>query len=145
MQLFMKRLKTYIPSETEPSWFVLDAKGKRLGRVATRAAVLLLGKHKPTYSPHQPGDAVIIINAADIECTTKEKVYNWHTGYPGGIKSESFTHRKERNPEMLLQLAVKRMLPRGPRGYEMLRRLKVYADDQHPHAAQNPEILSEEK
>ena len=141
----MKRLKTYMPCHAEPSWFVIDAKGKRLGRVATQAATLLLGKHKPTYAPHMPGDAVIIINAADIECTTKEKVYHWHTGYPGGIKQESFAHRKERKPEMLLQQAVKRMLPRGPRGYEMQRRLKVYATAQHPHTAQNPTVLSEEE
>lgn len=140
----MKRLKTFMPKPSQPNWFLLDAKGHRLGRVATRAAKLLLGKHKPTYSPHMPGDAVVIINAADVECTSNDKVYHWHTGYPGGIKSESFTHRKERRPELLLQLAVKRMLPRGPRGNEMLRRLKVYSGVEHPHEAQAPVHLNEE-
>ena len=140
----MKRLKTFMPKPTQPNWFLLDADGKRLGRVATEAAKLLLGKHKPTYAPHMPGDAVVIVNAADIECTSSDKVYHWHTGYPGGIKSETFSKRKERRPEMLLQLAVKRMLPRGPRGNEMLRRLKVYAGTEHPHEAQAPIKLNQE-
>ena len=133
-----------MPKPSQPNWFLIDAQGQRLGRIATRAAKLLLGKHKPTYAPHQPGDAVVITNAADIECTSNDKVYHWHTGYPGGIKSETFAHRKERKPEMLLQLAVKRMLPRGPRGNEMLRRLKVYAGAQHPHEAQSPVHINEE-
>jgi large subunit ribosomal protein L13 len=135
-------MKTYTPkaSEIQRSWHVLDASGKILGRLATEAARLLRGKHKPIYAPHADvGDFVIIVNAAKVRVTGKkaeQKIYYWHTQYPGGLKSVNFAKLLQTHPERVIRHAVKGMLPHNPLGRAMLRRLKVYPGDAHPHQAQ---------
>jgi large subunit ribosomal protein L13 len=135
-------MKTYTPkaSEIQRSWHVLDASGKILGRLATEAARLLRGKHKPIYAPHADvGDFVIIVNAAKVRVTGKkaeQKIYYWHTQYPGGLKSVNFAKQLQTHPERVIRHAVKGMLPHNPLGRAMLRRLKVYPGDAHPHQAQ---------
>jgi large subunit ribosomal protein L13 len=139
--------KTYIPKKTEleRNWYIIDAKDKILGRLATRIATILRGKHKPYFSPHMDtGDRVIVINASKIKVTGKklrDKLYRKHSGYPGGFKEISLNTLLEKNPSLVIRLAVKRMLPSGPLGREMLRKLKVYADDKHPHQSQKPKVL----
>lgn len=127
--------------ETKPQpnlqWHHLDGAGKRLGRLATQVAMILQGKHKPEYSKYLAnGDAVVITNCSEIICTSKDKRYDWHTGYPGGIKSMPYTKMQEKHPTRVVMLAVKRMLPRGPLGSVMLKRLRLYNGSEHPHAAQ---------
>lgn len=137
-------MKTYHakPHEVERKWYIIDAEDQVLGRVATKAATLLKGKHKPQYTPHvDTGDFVIIINADKIRVTgTKElnKVYYHHTGHPGGLKSETFAEAMAKHPERVIQHAVKGMLPKGTLGRQMLKKLKVYTGSEHPHQAQNP-------
>lgn len=137
-------MKTFVakPHEVMRSWFVIDAKGKILGRVASEVARLLRGKHKPEFTPHvDTGDFVVIINAADIVVTgnkARDKSYYRHTTYPGGIREISFEKMQQRFPGRVIQKAVKGMLPKGPLGYAMIKKLKVYASSEHPHAAQQP-------
>lgn len=140
-------MKTYQqkPSEVQRQWFVVDAQGKVLGRLASRIAAILRGKHKPTFTPHvDGGDFVVVVNAEKVRLTGRklqEKVYYWHTGYPGGIKSATAAQMLERKPEWVIQKAVQRMLPKNPLGRRMLRKLKVYRGPEHPHAAQQPKPL----
>jgi len=140
-------VKTYHqkPSEVQRQWFVVDAQGKVLGRLASRIAAILRGKHKPTFTPHvDGGDFVVVVNAEKVRLTGRklqEKVYYWHTGYPGGIKSATAAQMLERKPEWVIQKAVQRMLPKNPLGRRMLKKLKVYRGPEHPHAAQQPKPL----
>lgn len=140
-------MKTYSakPTEINHKWFVVDAVGCTLGRLASVIATYLRGKHKPEYTPHMSmGDYVIVLNADKITVTgnkTKDKMYHRHTGYPGGIRTSSFEQLLQRSPEQVIQHAVKGMLPRGPLGRTMLDKLKVYGGSLHPHTAQQPEVL----
>jgi large subunit ribosomal protein L13 len=133
------------PAEVQRDWFVVDAEGKILGRLASRIAAILRGKHKPTFTPHvDGGDFVVVVNAEKVRLTGRklhEKVYYWHSGYPGGIKSATAAQMLERKPEWVIQKAVQRMLPKNPLGRRMLRKLKVYRGPEHPHAAQQPKPL----
>lgn len=137
--------KTYTPkaSEIERRWFVVDADGQTLGRLATRVARLLSGKHKPTYATHiDTGDHVIVVNAGKVRVTgskLQSKRYSRHSGYPGGFRQESLGHLLERRPEEVIRRAVKGMLPSNTLGTQQLRKLKVYASPDHPHEAQRPE------
>ena len=127
------------------SWYVVDAEDKTLGRLATEIARRLRGKHKPVYTPHvDTGDYVVVVNAAKVRVTgakTSDKMYYRHSGYPGGIKSQSFEQLRDSHPERIIEKAVKGMLPRNPLGRAMLKKLKVYAGSEHPHSAQQPETL----
>lgn len=140
-------MKTYSAkaSEIKRDWYVIDAADKVLGRLATEVASRLKGKHKAEYTPHvDTGDNIIIINADKVRVTgrkTSDKMYHHHTGYPGGLKSESFEKLQARKPEQIIELAVKGMLPKNPLGREMFRKLKVYAGTDHPHTAQQPKEL----
>lgn len=140
-------MKTFVakPHEVRREWFVIDAKDKVLGRVASEVARRLRGKHKPEYTPHvDTGDYIVIINAADIRVTgnkSKDKIYYRHTGYVGGIRETNFETMQQRFPGRALEKAVKGMLPKGPLGYAMAKKLKVYAGEEHPHSAQQPKPL----
>ncbi|MCQ9615419.1 50S ribosomal protein L13 [Paenalcaligenes niemegkensis] len=140
-------MKTFVakPHEVRREWFVIDAKDKVLGRVASEVARRLRGKHKPEFTPHvDTGDYIIIINAADIRVTgnkTQDKKYYRHTGYVGGIREINFERMQERFPGRAIEKAVKGMLPKGPLGYAMAKKLKVYAGAEHPHSAQQPKPL----
>ena len=127
------------------NWYVADADGQVLGRLATRVADVLRGKHNPGFSPHiDAGDFVVVVNAAKVRVTgrkTERKIYYRHSGYPGGLKVTNFAKLRASRPERVLQHAVKGMLPKGPLGYAMLKKLKVYAGGSHPHAAQQPKAL----
>jgi large subunit ribosomal protein L13 len=131
--------------EVQRDWFVVDATDKILGRVASEVALRLRGKHKPEFTPHvDTGDFIVVINAAKLRVTgTKalNKIYYRHTGYPGGIYETNFQKMQARFPGRALEKAVKGMLPKGPLGYAMIKKLKVYADATHPHAAQQPQVL----
>ena len=133
------------PLEVRREWFVIDAKDKVLGRVASEVARRLRGKHKPEYTPHvDTGDYIIIINAADIRVTgnkAQDKKYYRHSGYVGGISETNFETMQERFPGRAMEKAVKGMLPKGPLGYAMAKKLKVYAGAEHPHTAQQPKPL----
>ena len=139
-------MKSYIakPQEVERKWYVLDAEGKTLGRLASEAASILRGKKKPIYTPHvDTGDYVIIINAEKVEVTgkkRKEKIYKRHTGYPGGLRERTFEKLQAKNPEEIIRHAVKGMMPKGSLGRQMYKKLKVYAGNEHNHAAQKPEV-----
>ncbi|QEY59664.1 50S ribosomal protein L13 [Pseudomonas sp. C27(2019)] len=126
-------------------WYVVDAAGQTLGRLATEIASRLRGKHKPEYTPHvDTGDYIVVINAEQVRVTgnkTSDKIYYSHTGFPGGIKEISFEKLLAKAPERVLEAAVKGMLPRNPLGRDMYRKLKVYAGTNHPHAAQQPQEL----
>ena len=134
------------PAEVQRKWFVIDAQHAVVGRLASRVATILRGKHKPSYTPHvDTGDYVIIINADQVRFTgTKEddKLYYSYSGYPGGLKSRSARVMRSKKPEFLVRHAVKGMLPKGPLGRQMLTKLKVYAGQEHPHVAQAPEEIS---
>jgi len=140
-------MKTYTakPDDIKRDWYVVNAAGKTLGRLATEIARRLRGKHKPEYTPHMDtGDYIVVINAKDVRVSgnkRKDKMYHPHTGYPGGIESINFEKLMEKNPERVIEKAVKGMLPKGPLGREMYRKLKVYADEQHQHTAQQPQAL----
>ena len=140
-------LKTYIakPDEVQHKWLVVDAEGKVLGRLATRVATILKGKHKPIYSPHMDvGDHVIILNAEKVRVTGKKaaiKKYFHFTGYPGGARWESYEDLLNRAPERILQKAIWGMMPHSKLGKKMFKKLKVYVGNAHPHQAQNPEKL----
>ncbi len=137
-------MKTYQakPLEVEREWLVIDAENQVLGRVATKAAQLLKGKHKPQYTPHvDTGDFVIVINAEKIKVTgakATSKEYYRHSGYPGGLKCETFAEAMAKHPERIMEHAVRGMLPKGTLGRAMGKKLKVYAGAEHPHAAQKP-------
>lgn len=139
--------RTYFAKQTDVirKWYLVDANGKTLGRLASRVAILLRGKHKPTFTPHtDTGDHVVIINADKIRLTgdkLKTKTYIHHTGYPGGLKSVTAEHLHAKNPTGLVTRAIKGMLPKNPLGKQMARKLKVYAGATHPHQAQRPESL----
>lgn len=132
------------PSEVERKWYVVDAEGQTLGRLATEVATLLRGKHKPTYTPHiDTGDHVIIINAEKIELSgnkLNDKIYYRHTGHPGGLKERTAKEMREKQPERMLELAIKGMLPKGSLGRSMAKKLNVYRGSEHPHQAQKPEV-----
>ena len=140
-------MKTFVatPSTIKREWFVVDAEGKTLGRLATEIATRLRGKHKPEYTPHaDTGDYIIVVNCEKIAVTgnkAKGKIYHSHTGYIGGLKSISFEKLIEKAPERVIQSAVKGMLPKGPLGRAMFRKMKVYAGPEHNHAAQQPQVL----
>ncbi len=127
------------------NWFVVDAAGKTLGRLATQVAMRLRGKHKAEYTPHvDTGDYIVVINAEQVKVTgnkSKAKVYYNHSGYPGGIKEITFEKLIAKNPTRVLEIAIKGMLPKNPLGRAMYRKLKVYAGDKHPHDAQQPQLL----
>lgn len=133
------------PETVQRDWYVVDAAGQTLGRLATEIALRLRGKHKPEYTPHvDAGDYIVVINAEQIRVTgnkTSDKIYYSHTGFPGGIKSISFEKLIEKAPERVIEKAVKGMLPNNPLGRAMYRKLKVYAGAQHPHSAQQPQEL----
>lgn len=136
---------TATPSTIKRDWYIIDATGKTLGRLATEVARRLRGKHKAEYTPHMDtGDYIVVINAKDIHVSGNkrtDKMYHHHTGYPGGLKSISFEKLLAKKPEQIIEIAVKGMLPKGPLGRDMYRKLKVYADAQHQHAAQQPQVL----
>lgn len=133
------------PESVQRDWFIIDAEGKTLGRMATEVARRLRGKHKPEYTPHvDTGDYIVIINADKVTVTgnkANDKMYYRHSGYPGGIKEINFADLQARKPEMIIEKAVKGMLPKGPLGRAMFRKLKVYAGAEHKHAAQQPQVL----
>lgn len=133
------------PAEVTRGWFIIDAKGKVLGRMVTEIARRLRGKHKPEYTPHvDTGDFIVVLNAGEVQVTgrkTKNKVYEHHSGYPGGLKTETFEKLIARRPERVIELAVRGMLPKNPLGRAMFRKLKVYPGSVHPHSAQQPEVL----
>ncbi len=140
-------MKTYMANaqNVERKWYIIDATDMPLGRLASEVAKILRGKHKPTYTPHvDTGDHVIIINAENIKLTGKkldQKYYHYHTGYPGGIRSIQYRELMEKNPEKAVMIAVKGMLPKNSLGRQMLTKLRVYRGAEHPHEAQQPEIL----
>lgn len=140
--------KTYMakPQEVQRSWYLLDADGQTVGRLASEIAKRLRGKHKPEYTPHvDTGDYIVVINADKIHISgnkNQDKYYYHHTGFPGGIKSQSFNDLKASKPEQILEKAVKGMIPRGPLGRQMLKKLKIYAGTEHKHEAQQPKPLN---
>ncbi|MFL2934015.1 MAG: 50S ribosomal protein L13 [Thalassobaculaceae bacterium] len=141
-------MRTYSakPSEIEKKWWIIDAEGLVLGRLATIVAMYLRGKHKPTFTPHMDcGDNIVIVNAEKVRLTGSKrtaKTYYWHTGYPGGIKSRTADKILDGNhPERVIQKAVQRMITRGPLGRVQMGNLKVYGGSEHPHEAQQPETL----
>ena len=129
----------------ERRWHVIDADGLVLGRVATRAARLLMGKHRPTYTTFlDTGDHVVVVNAARVKLTGRkeeQKIYKNYSGYPGGLKERSASVIREKNPERIIEQAVKGMLPRNKQSRSIIKRLKVYAGGEHPHVAQKPQVL----
>jgi large subunit ribosomal protein L13 len=144
--------KTYYPkaSELNPKWYVVDANGQNLGRLATRIAAVLLGKTKPTYTPGvEMGDYVVVINASNVAVTGTRtntrldtKMYHHHSGFPGGLKTISLRDQLKTRPDRALRAAVWGMLPHNRMGRSIIKRLKIYAGSEHPHAAQNPETLA---
>lgn len=143
----MNTFKTFAAKSQDivHGWYLVNAEGKILGRLASQIATRLRGKHKPEYTPHvDTGDYVVVVNAAKIRVTGRkamDKKYYRHTGYPGGLRETNFTKMQARHPERALELAVKGMLPKGPLGYAMLKKLKVYGAENHPHSAQQPQSL----
>jgi len=141
-------VRTHVPKkgEIERAWWVVDAAGMRLGRLSTAVAERLTGKHKPTYTPFlDTGDHVIVVNADKVHLTGRklqQKIYRRYSGYPGGLREQTAETVLERHPERLVESAVRGMLPKGPLGRQMFRKLKVYRGSDHPHAAQKPQSLS---
>ena len=141
-------MSTYFPKEGEIArkWYVVDASGQALGRLSSRVASILMGKESPKYTPFlDTGDHVIVINAGKVKLTgmkAEAKLYQHYTGYPGGLRTEAYTKRMTRKPELVIEEAVKRMLPKSKLGRQMISKLKVYRDDKHPHQAQKPEGLA---
>lgn len=140
--------KTYLPTKetADRKWYVVDAEGQRLGRLASEIASILRGKNKPVFTPHlDTGDFVVVINAEKVEVTGRkrtEKLYRRHSGRPGGMKTETFDKLQARLPERIIETAVKGMLPKNSLGRQQFTKLKVYAGAEHPHQAQQPEVLS---
>jgi len=144
--LTLNQNRTFLPSQgTDQKWYLIDAEGQRLGRLAAAIAMIIRGKNKPTYTPHlDTGDFVIVINAEKIAVTGKkgsQKLYRRHSGRPGGMKEETFDKLIKRVPERILEHAVKGMLPKNTLGRQLFTKLKVYSGTAHPHAAQQPETL----
>lgn len=143
----MKQNKTYTPkaADIQREWFVVDATDLPLGRLASEVAQILRGKHKPSYAPHiDVGDHVVVVNAEKVAVTSgksQSKIYYRHSGFPGGIKAESFESLRERRPEAIVERAVRGMLPKTKLGRKMLKKLKVYAGPDHSHQAQSPKPL----
>ena len=141
-------MRTYSakPETVEREWYLLDAADKPLGRLATEIARRLRGKHKPVFTPHvDTGDYIVVINAAQVAVTGNkrtQKMYHRYSGYPGGLKSASFEKMIEKHPTRVIEIAVKGMLPKGPLGRAMFRKLRVYPGAEHRHAAQQPQPLS---
>jgi len=133
------------PDTVQHGWYVVDASGKVLGRLASEISRRLRGKHKPEFTPHvDTGDYIVVVNADKLRVTGRKaqnKIYHRHSTYPGGIYSESFAKLHARQPERVLKLAVKGMLPKGPLGYAMIKKMKVYTGASHPHTAQQPQPL----
>ena len=144
----MKQQKTFSPrpADVDRSWWLVDASGVPLGRLASEVARILRGKHKPTFAPHMDmGDYVVVVNAGDIAVTgakAEQKRYYRHSGYPGGLTEQSFTQLLESHPERVIEKAVRGMLPKNRLGRQMLKKLKVYAGSDHPHVGQSPAPLS---
>jgi len=142
-----EKMKTFLPSEKDikRNWWLVDAEGLELGRLASRIALLLQGKRKRIYTPHiETGDFVVVVNAEKVKLTGRKldtKIYYHHSGYPGGLKTRTARQILESHPERLIQLAVKRMLPKNKLGRKMFKRLKVYRGPEHPHEAQKPQKL----
>jgi len=140
-------MKTFTakPHEVRHDWFVVDARDQVLGRLAAEIARRLRGKHKPEYTPHvDTGDFIVVVNAEKIRVTgnkTDDKIYYRHSTYPGGVYETSFGKMQGRFPGRALAIAVKGMLPKGPLGYAMIKKLKIYAGGEHPHSAQQPRVL----
>jgi large subunit ribosomal protein L13 len=140
-------MKTFSAKSHEivQDWYIVDASGKVLGRLATALAHRLRGKHKPEFTPHvDTGDYIVVVNAEKLRVTgnkARDKLYHRHSTYPGGIYTTNFAKLQARHPTRVLEMAVKGMLPKGPLGYAMLRKMKVYAGATHPHAAQQPKSL----
>ncbi|MDF1554223.1 MAG: 50S ribosomal protein L13 [Deferrisomatales bacterium] len=140
-------MKSYVatPQTAERDWYVVDAQGKALGRLASKIASILRGKNKPTYTPHMDaGDFVVVVNAQQVHLTGRkldQKMYYHYTGYPGGIRGISARKLLASKPEELLRIAVKGMLPKNTLGRNLLKKLKIYADGEHPHEAQQPKPL----
>jgi large subunit ribosomal protein L13 len=134
------------PHEVQRDWYLVDANEKVLGRLAAQLALRLRGKHKPEYTPHvDTGDYIVVVNASKIRVTGDKatgKVYYRHSSYPGGVYETTFAKMQQRFPGRALQKAVKGMLPKGPLGYAMIKKLKIYPDGDHPHSAQQPKALS---
>jgi len=139
--------KTYvIKGKTEPNWILVDAKDQSLGRLATQIAQYILGKHKPTYTPGvDMGDEVVVINAAHLSFTQKrleEKMYYWHTSYPGGLKEMTLKDMLEKHPERVLRKAVWGMIPHNKLGRHLIKRLRIYPEAEHAHEVQNPQLFA---
>ena len=140
-------MKTYTvkPGDIERQWYLVDAEGQTLGRLASRISTILKGKHKPIYSPHvDVGDYVVIINADKVHVTGRkmlQKIYHHHSGYPGGLKSINLRDLMQRHPTRAVEFAVKGMLPKNRLGRRMFKKLKVYAGSEHPHQAQVPQVM----
>jgi large subunit ribosomal protein L13 len=143
--LVVQRTYSAKPTEVNRKWYVVDAEGKTLGRLASTIAATLRGKHKPIFTPHiDTGDFVVVVNAEKIKVTGNketQKFYYRHSNYPGGLKTQSLKDLRERHPDRILENAVKGMLPRNTLGKAQLTKLKIYAGAEHPHAAQNPVAL----
>lgn len=143
-------MKTYMASDETANrkWCIVDAKDKVLGRLASHLATRLRGKHKPEYTPHADvGDYIVVVNAEQIRVTgakLTDKIYYRHTQYPGGLKSETLQESLDKHPERALETAIRGMLPKGPLGRQMFRKLKVYSGAEHPHGAQQPIDITEE-
>jgi large subunit ribosomal protein L13 len=141
----MKTTVSATPQTIRQDWFLVDADGKTLGRLASEIARRLRGKHKPLYTPHMDtGDFIVVINAEKVRVTGRkltDKLYQHHTGYIGGLRTETFADRIARRPTLVLEQAVKGMLPKNPLGRAMFGKLKVYAGAEHPHTAQQPQAL----
>lgn len=140
-------MKTYSakPSEVKRDWYIVDASDKVLGRLASEIAHRLRGKHKPEFTRHiDTGDFIVVVNVEKLRVTgnkAKDKLYNRHSGYPGGLYTTNFEKMQAKHPARVLEKAVKGMLPKGPLGYAMIKKMKVYAGAEHPHAAQQPKPL----
>ena len=141
-------MKTFManPAKIDRKWYVVDAEGQTLGRLASEVAKVLRGKNKPEFTPHvDTGDYVIVINAEKVKVTGKkmdQKIYYRHSDYVGGFKSTTLREMMNKKPEQVIKFAVKGMLPKGPLGRQMMKKLNVYAGPEHPHAAQKPEVLT---
>ncbi len=141
-------MKTYMAKkeEIDRKWYIINAEGMVLGKLAVKAADILRGKTKPIFTPHvDTGDFLVVINADKVQLTGRkleDKIYYHHTGYIGGIKAETARHRMERKPELVIEAAVKGMLPKNSLGRSMFKKLKVYSGSEHPHTAQSPESLN---
>ncbi|GHV28452.1 50S ribosomal protein L13 [Spirochaetia bacterium] len=133
------------PADVERKWFIIDAEGKVLGRIAAKAASIVRGKEKPVFAPHQEvGDFVVVVNADKLVVTGRKvenKLYHHHTGYIGGLKTVNYEKLAARHPAAPLELAIKGMLPKGPLGRKLWKNVKVYAGAEHPHGAQNPQAI----